>query len=88
MILTIGVSGILILRGLFGNLLSSIGKAHINFVITTIALALNIVLNYYFIPKYGILGAATTSAIIMWFTGVLSLLFFLYFYKKLYFNKL
>jgi hypothetical protein len=24
----------------------------------------------------------------MWFTGVLSLLFFLYFYKKLYFKKL
>jgi O-antigen/teichoic acid export membrane protein len=88
MVLTIGVSGILILRGLFGNLLSSIGKAPINFVITTIALALNIILNYYFIPKYGILGAAITSAIIMWFTGVLSLLFFLYFYKKLYFKKL
>lgn len=88
MILTIGVSGILTLRGLFGNLLSSIGKAHINFVITTLALALNIILNYYFIPKYGILGAAFTSAIIMWFTGILSLLSFFYFYKKLYFNKL
>ncbi|MCF6181147.1 polysaccharide biosynthesis C-terminal domain-containing protein [Lutibacter sp.] len=88
MVLTIGVSGILILRGLFGNLLSSIGKAHINFSITTLALALNIVLNYYFIPKYGILGAATTSAIIMWFTGFLSFLLFFYFYKKLYFKKL
>jgi len=87
MVLIIGVSGILTLRGLFGNLLSSIGKAHINFVTTTLALALNIILNYYFIPKYGILGAAFTSAIIMWFTGILSLIFFFYFYKKLYFNK-
>jgi O-antigen/teichoic acid export membrane protein len=87
MVLMVGISGILILRGLFGNLLSSIGKAHINFVITTLALGLNIVLNFYFIPKYGILGAAFTSAIIMWFTGILSLLFFFYFYKKLYFNK-
>jgi O-antigen/teichoic acid export membrane protein len=87
MVLIIGVSGILTLRGLFGNLLSSIGKAHINFVTTTLALALNIILNYYFIPKYGILGAAFTSAIIMWFTGILSLIFFFYFYKRLYFNK-
>lgn len=86
-ILMIGISGILILRGLFGNLLSSIGKAYINFVTTTLALGLNIILNYYFIPKYGILGAAFTSAIIMWFTGILSFLFFIYFYKKLYFNK-
>ena len=87
MVLIIGVSGILILRGLFGNLLSSIGKAHINFVTTTLALALNIILNYYFIPKYGILGAALTSATIMWFTGILSFLLFFYFYSKLYFKK-
>lgn len=87
MVLIIGVSGILTLRGLFGNLLSSIGKAHINFVTTALALLLNVILNYYFIPKYGVLGAALTSAIIMWFTGVLSLIFFFYFYKKLYFNN-
>lgn len=86
-VLIIGVSGILTLRGLFGNLLSSIGKAHINFVTTALALLLNVILNYYFIPKYGVLGAALTSAIIMWFTGVLSLIFFFYFYKKLYLNN-
>lgn len=82
-ILTIGVSGILIIRGLFGNLLSSIGKAHINFVITSIALLLNIIFNYQLIPEYGILGAATTSSILMWFTGILSALFFFYYFKKI-----
>jgi|TARA_B110000238_G_C16136553_1_gene443993 O-antigen/teichoic acid export membrane protein len=82
-VLTIGVSGILILRGLFGNLLSSIGKAHINFIITLIAVVLNIYLNYQLIHKYGIYGAAITSSIIMWFTGVLSLLFFFYYFKKI-----
>jgi len=70
-ILTIGISGILILRGLFGNLLSSIGKAHIN-----------LILNYYLIPKYGINGAAITSAILMWFTGLLSGLFFFYYFNQ------
>ena len=83
LMLTFGISGILILRGLFGNLLSSIGKAHINFIITFIALLLNIYLNYRLIPKYGILGASTTSSLLMWFTGVLSLVFFFYYFKKI-----
>ena len=83
LILTVGVTGILIIRGLFGNLLSSIGKAHINFVITSIALLLNIIFNYQLIPEYGILGAATTSSILMWFTGILCALFFFYYFKKI-----
>jgi O-antigen/teichoic acid export membrane protein len=83
LILTIGVTGILIIRGLFGNLLSSIGKTHINFVITSIALLLNIIFNYQLIPEYGILGAATTSSILMWFTGILCALFFFYYFKKI-----
>lgn len=81
LILMIGIVGIYILRGLFGNLLSSIGKAHINYYIASIALVLNIVANYYLIPKYGIKGAAITTAILMWFTGVLSLICFWKLYK-------
>jgi len=81
-ILTIGISGILILRGLFGNLLSSIGKAHVNFIITSIALILNLGFNYYLIPKYGLLGAAITSSFLMWFSGILSLILFYYFFNK------
>lgn len=81
-VLTIGISGILILRGLFGNLLSSIGKSHINFVIILIAIGLNIILNYYLIPIYEIFGAAITSAILMWFTGIICMLFFFYYYNK------
>jgi Na+-driven multidrug efflux pump len=80
--LIIGICGILILRGLFGNLLSSIGKAHVNFYITSVALILNLVSNYYLIPKYGIKGAAITTACLMWITGVLSLLCFWHLYRK------
>ncbi len=86
-ILTIGISGILILRGLFGNLLSSIGKAHVNFIITSIALILNLGLNYYLIPKFGLLGAAITSSFLMWFSGILSLLLFYYFFNKMNSSK-
>lgn len=81
-VLTIGISGILVLRGLFGNLLSSIGKSHINFVIILIAIVLNIILNFYLIPIYEIFGAAITSAILMWFTGIVCMLFFFYYYNK------
>jgi O-antigen/teichoic acid export membrane protein len=82
-ILIIGVSGILILRGLFGNLLSAIGRANINFIIVLIAIVINIFSNKYFIPKYGILGASITSAILMWFTGLLSCILFYIYYSKI-----
>lgn len=82
-VLTIGITGILIFRGIFGNLLSSLGKAHINFIITLIALLLNLILNYYFIPKYGILGAAITSAFLAWFTSIAACICFFQQYKKI-----
>ena len=86
-ILMIGICGIFILRGLFGNLLSSLGKAHLNYYIATLALVLNICANFYLIPNYGIKGAAITSAILMWFTGLLSYLLFIKLYKKLLLKK-
>lgn len=83
LILMIGITGIFIFRGLFGNLLSSIGKAHINYYIATTGVLLNIISNYYLIPELGIKGAAITSAILMWFTGVLSAITFRVLYKKI-----
>lgn len=87
LILIFGISGILIFRGLFGNLLCSIGKIEINSYIMAIALVLNIFSNFYLIPIYGIKGAAITSAILMWFTGVFSCVWFLYLYKKMLINE-
>jgi Na+-driven multidrug efflux pump len=83
LILMIGITSIYVIRGLFGNLLSSIGKAHINHYIASISLIINIISNYFLIPKYGIKGAAITSAILMWFSSLLSLICFLYLYKNL-----
>lgn len=83
LILMFGIVGIYIFRGLFGNLLSSIGKAHINYYIATFALVINIITNYFLIPKYGIKGAAITTAILMWFTGIVSMIWFWNLYKKL-----
>lgn len=82
LIIVFGVCGVLILRGLFGNLLSSIGKARVNFYISSVALLLNIMSNYVLIPNYGITGAAITSAILMWSTGLASALLFWRLYNK------
>lgn len=86
-ILFLGVSSILMLRGLFGNLLCSIGKINTNLYIALIAIAFNSIGNYFLIPKYGIIGAATTSAISMWFTSIASTLCFFYLYKKFLVEK-
>jgi O-antigen/teichoic acid export membrane protein len=50
-------------------------------------LVLNIFSNFYLIPIYGIKGAAITSALLMWFTGVFSCVWFLYLYKKMLINE-
>ncbi|QTE23986.1 polysaccharide biosynthesis C-terminal domain-containing protein [Polaribacter cellanae] len=86
-VLILGIAGIFIFRNLFGNLLSSIGKAYINFYIAFLSLLLNVISNYYLIPKYGILGAAITSASLMWFTGILSGIWFLFLYQKKHKNQ-
>lgn len=81
-ILMIGVVGVLLFRGLFGNLLASIGKSHVNFIISIASLLVNFVFNYLLIPKMGINGAAITSAVVMWVSGLLSFVLFRYYYFK------
>lgn len=82
-ILMIGVIGVLMFRGLFGNLLSSIGKSHMNFWIAVGTLLVNFLLNFQLIPKYGLNGAAFTSACVMWVSGILSYLLFKKYQRKL-----
>ncbi len=82
LILIIGICGILIFRGLYGNLLSSIGKAQVNYYIASISLLINAISNYYLIPIYGIKGAAITTSILMWVTGISSYILFKSLYAK------
>ncbi len=42
----------------FGTVLDSIGKPNVNFWYTTLGAVLNLICNYFFISKFGILGAA------------------------------
>ena len=82
LVLTGGVFGILIFRGLYGNLLSALGKAHVNYWISFGALLITIPANYYLIPRYGIFGAAITSASLMWFSSLLTFAMFKILHKR------
>lgn len=82
LVLTVGVFSILLFRSLYGNLISALGKAHINYYIALSILLLNIPANYYLIPRYGILGAVITSSTLMWFSSLLTYFIFKMLYKK------
>lgn len=84
LILILGISSILVLRGLYGNLLSTLGKTHLNYWISFTGILINVIGNYYLIPRYGILGAGITSAVIMWITSILTALLYYYFYRRMF----
>jgi O-antigen/teichoic acid export membrane protein len=81
-LLLAGISSVLLIRGLFGNLLSASGLSKLNFWISIAAIGLNLILNILLIPRYGIFGAALTTAITMWITSLLSVFLFYHYRKK------
>ncbi len=81
-LLLAGISSVLLIRGLFGNLLSASGLSQLNFWISITAIGLNLILNILLIPRYGILGAALTTTITMWITSLASVIFFYHYRKK------
>lgn len=69
----------------FGTILDSTGKPNVNFAYTLLTAAVNLVLSYYFVGRYGLFGAAfatlTTYAICF-------ILMQRYLYKKFKINPL
>lgn len=47
----------------FGTILDSVGKPKINFYFVVCSATLNVILNYFFISKYGLIGAAYATLI-------------------------
>ena len=81
-VFSIGTVGALLFRNPLGNILSAIGWPKINAFFSLIILIINVVAGYYFITKYGVMGAAYTTIFLMWFSGILSLFAFIYFIKQ------
>lgn len=81
-IFSLGIMGALLFRVPLGNILSAIGWPKINALNSLIVLVFNTVLSYIFIKKDGIIGAAYVTSAMLWFSGILSLLAFIYYLKK------
>ncbi len=88
-VLIIGIAGGFVFRIPFGNILGALGKAHWNVFNAYCMLFINILLDYFFIIKYGAIGAAYATSIIMWASGIVSFSMFLWYITKIEhsFNK-
>lgn len=80
-VFSIGTVGALLFRNPLGNILSAIGWPKINALFSLIILIINAIAGYYFVTIYGIMGAAYTTVVLMWISGILSLFAFIYFIK-------
>lgn len=71
-IYTVGMIGSFLLRIPAGNILSAIGFARFNANMSYIFLIINIISSILFTYYYGIKGAAISSSIIVWSSGIIS----------------
>lgn len=71
-VFSLGIIGAFVFRSLFGNLLDAIGWAKTSAAISISILILDVLLNYYFVKAYGIIGAAYSTTLLLWAGGLVS----------------
>ncbi len=82
-VFALAVIGAFTLRIPFGNMLSAIGKANWNAYISFFILTLNVIMNYFMVKEMGIIGAAWTTTILIWLSGIINIIMY-----QVYLNKL
>lgn len=65
-----------------GNFIAAIHKLKVNVIITSISGVLNITLDYLFIVKYGIIGAAYATTIVFILNSIMSNSYLIYYFKR------
>lgn len=65
-----GIVGAFVLRVPFGNLLSAVGKAGWNTAINAIVMVVTFIGCEYAVPRWGIHGAASVMATMLWLSGI------------------
>lgn len=83
MILMIGTCAAILLRAPLGNMIAALGKARINTITGLITLAMDVGLNFYLIPIYGLEGAAWATTISLTVSGIMSWIYFNWYIKDL-----
>jgi len=81
LIFSFGVMGALLFRIPLGNILVAVGWSKINALNSFVILVLNLIFSYFMIVEYGIVGAAIVTASLMWLSGFLSLIAFVWYLK-------
>jgi len=71
-ILMIGIIAAFSLRTPNGNILAAVGMSKWNAILSYGSVAINIIMNYFFIRIYGVYGAAIATSLVMWITGIIS----------------
>ncbi len=82
-VFAIGIIGAFVFRNLFGNLLDAFGWAKISAILSISILLLDVVLNYFLVKEHGIIGAAYSTSILLWSSGILSAIAILVYLKRL-----
>ncbi len=75
-ILMINVASTFLIRVPLGNILAAVGKAKWNSWSAIILLLINLILNYFLIPEYGITGAAYATVISISLSSAISIILF------------
>ncbi|MDF1672322.1 MAG: oligosaccharide flippase family protein [Vicingaceae bacterium] len=82
-VFAIGIIGAFVFRNLFGNLLDAFGWAKTSAILSITILLLDVVLNYFLVKEHGIIGAAYSTSILLWSSGILSAIAILVYLKRL-----
>ena len=83
MIFSLGIVGAFLFRVPFGNLMVVIGWTKINTLIAIVTLLLDVFLNYFWIQKWGVYGAAYATSLLLWLSGLATFIVFLIYLQKL-----
>jgi O-antigen/teichoic acid export membrane protein len=83
MIFMIGISGAFLFRVPFGNIMVAIGWTKINTVISIVTLIADVILNYFWIHKWGIMGAAYATSLLLWLSGIATFIVFIVYLSRL-----
>ncbi len=82
-ILLAGFCSNMLLRNLYGNLLSAVGKMKINTIISVLTLLILVLLSGFFIKRFGELGMAISLSLTMFVNGLFLMFSFYHYIKNL-----
>ena len=83
MIFSVGIVGAFIFRVPFGNIMVAIGWTKISTLISVLTLFADVILNYFWIQKWGIQGAAYATSLLLWLSGLTAFIVFLVYIYRL-----